>query len=68
MTTPLRAAVRPYTLAGLLLFSAFGMPPLCAAPARVPAAQTADGGRYFGPLVDGKMQGKGRLEYASGAY
>ena len=68
MTAPLRAAFRPYTLAGLLLFAALGMPPLCAAPARVPAAQTADGGRYFGPLVDGKMQGKGRLEYASGAY
>ena len=68
MTAPLRAAFRPYTLAGLLLFAALGMPPLCAAPARVPAAQTADGGRYFGPLVDGRMQGRGRLEYASGAY
>ena len=69
MTAPLRATLRPYTLAGLLLFAALGMPPLCAAPpAAVPAAETADGGRYFGPLVDGKMHGQGRLEYASGAF
>ncbi|MDN2710932.1 hypothetical protein O0880_16040 [Janthinobacterium sp. SUN118] len=69
MTATLRAALRPYTLAGLLAFAALGMPPLCAAPgARAPAAETADGGRYFGPLVDGKMHGQGRLEYASGAF
>ncbi|MBB5605996.1 MULTISPECIES: C13 family peptidase [unclassified Janthinobacterium] len=69
MTAPRRSSLRPYTLAGLLLFAALGMPPLCAAPpARPPAAETADGGRYFGPLADGKMQGQGRLEYASGAY
>jgi len=52
-------------LAALLLAT----PPLFAAAASAaPNAQTADGGRYFGPLVDGRMQGKGRLEYASGAY
>ncbi|KAB8042083.1 C13 family peptidase [Janthinobacterium aquaticum] len=52
-------------LAALLLAA----PPLFAAAASAaPNAQTADGGRYFGPLVDGRMHGKGRLEYASGAY
>ena len=68
MTATLRASLRPYTLAGLLAFAALGMPPLCAAPAKAPAAETADGGRYFGPLVAGKMHGQGRLEYASGAF
>src|SRR5450830_1364759 len=68
MTATLRASLRPYTLAGLLVFAALGMPPLCAAPAKAPAAETADGGRYFGPLVAGKIHGQGRLEYASGAF
>lgn len=68
MSATLRASLRPYTLAGLLAFAALGMPPLCAAPAKTPAAETADGGRYFGPLVAGKMHGWGRLEYASGAF
>ena len=38
MTATLRASLRPYTLAGLLVFAALGMPPLCAAPAKAPAA------------------------------
>ena len=32
-----------------------------------PDAVTPDGGNYFGPLVDGRMHGRGRLEYANGA-
>jgi hypothetical protein len=33
----------------------------------VPDAITADGGRYYGKLVDGKRQGHGRIEWESGA-
>jgi hypothetical protein len=32
-----------------------------------PAAITADGGRYYGPLVDGRRQGYGRIEWPNGA-
>lgn len=32
-----------------------------------PAAITPDGARYYGPLVKGKLQGHGRLEWPSGA-
>lgn len=31
-----------------------------------PDAVTPDGGRYYGPLVGGMMNGKGRIEWASG--
>jgi len=37
------------------------------APAAVPDAVTVDGGRYYGPLVDGKLHGRGRLEWENGA-
>ncbi len=33
-----------------------------------PVAVTADGGRYYGPLVDGKRQGQGRVEWDNGSY
>src|SRR5688572_572588 len=33
-----------------------------------PDARTADGGSYYGPLVDNKMHGRGRLEWTNGAY
>lgn len=33
----------------------------------VPDAITADGGRYYGKLVDGKRQGSGRIEWDNGA-
>jgi hypothetical protein len=39
-----------------------------AATATAPDAMTPDGGRYYGPLVDGKMQGHGKLVWANGAY
>jgi len=32
-----------------------------------PDALTSDGGRYFGTLKDGKLHGKGRIEWANGA-
>jgi len=32
-----------------------------------PHAILADGGRYFGPLVDGRLHGEGELEWESGA-
>ncbi len=34
--------------------------------ADTPAAVTPDGGRYFGPLVNGKLHGKGRIEWSNG--
>ncbi|MFO1323705.1 MAG: C13 family peptidase [Burkholderiales bacterium] len=36
------------------------------AHAQTPDATTADGGRYFGPLVNGRMHGQGRLEWDGG--
>jgi hypothetical protein len=33
-----------------------------------PAAVAADGGRYYGLLVDGRRQGGGRVEWDNGAY
>lgn len=32
-----------------------------------PDATTPDGGRYYGPLANGKLQGRGRLEWGNGA-
>src|SRR5712691_4435152 len=32
-----------------------------------PDTVTADGGRYYGPLVNGKLHGRGRLEWDNGA-
>ncbi|HZX33073.1 MAG TPA: C13 family peptidase [Rhodocyclaceae bacterium] len=32
-----------------------------------PAAITPDGGRYWGPLVDGQRQGEGRVEWSNGS-
>ncbi len=37
-----------------------------AATAATPDAITPDGGRYYGPLVNGKLQGSGRIEWANG--
>ena len=34
--------------------------------AATPDAITTDGGRYYGPLVDGKLHGRGRIEWANG--
>jgi hypothetical protein len=37
------------------------------APASTPSAVTPDGGKYFGPLVDGKLHGNGIIVWANGA-
>ena len=58
----IRGAAAPLW-AGCLLLAAL-------LPARAddaPAAVTADGGRYFGALVDGRRQGEGRIEWDNGA-
>ena len=41
---------------------------LAAAPraGAAPDAITVDGGRYYGPLVDGKLHGRGRIEWENG--
>lgn len=39
-----------------------------AAPSASPDAVTPDGGRYYGPLVGGKLHGKGRLEWDTGSF
>lgn len=57
--TPCRAFL---TLATLVLQAlAF------ASYADAPDAITPDGGRYYGPLVDGKLHGAGRIEWSNGA-
>jgi len=40
--------------------------PQAAVAAGTPDAITVDGGRYFGPLVDGKLHGRGRVEWENG--
>ena len=52
----------PLTLA-LLLAACGDGEPLLPADAVLP-----DGGRYRGEVVDGRLQGEGRLDYANGAY
>ena len=37
------------------------------APSGPPAAITPDGGRYWGPLVNGVRQGEGRVEWGDGS-
>jgi hypothetical protein len=55
-------AVRIALAVGVLWFGA--MPG--AFPAGKPDAFTVDGGRYYGPLVDGKLHGRGRIEWENG--
>ncbi len=33
-----------------------------------PDAVTPDGGRYYGPLVGGKLHGRGRIEWPNGSH
>lgn len=51
-------------LAGLVLLATVSVA-LLALPS--PDAVLPDGGRYHGPLVDGRLHGEGRLEWDSGA-
>ena len=48
-----------FVLCALLAASAVAQPK--------PDALTPDGGRYFGPLREGKLHGQGRLEWANGS-
>lgn len=43
-----------------------GAPSVIAAGSLRPDAMSTDGGRYYGPMVDGRFQGKGRLEWDNG--
>lgn len=68
----LRNAGRKVTLgmACTMIFVALVVSPypvLARAGEAASAIMTPDGGRYFGPLVDGKRQGKGRVEWSNGA-
>jgi hypothetical protein len=49
-----------------LIAAAFASLALVASAAN-PDALTPDGGRYYGPLLAGKLEGKGRLEWDNGA-
>jgi hypothetical protein len=49
------------TLVGALTAGSFA----CAASSK-PTAVTPDGGRYYGELLNGKLHGRGRLEWANG--
>jgi hypothetical protein len=53
-------AARP-ALASFLLWLA-----ATACAAATPNAITPDGGRYYGPLVDGRLHGRGRIEWDNG--
>jgi hypothetical protein len=52
-----------WRLAALLLCAGI---PFFASSQPKPDAVTVDSGRYFGPLVNGKMHGRGRMEWANG--
>jgi hypothetical protein len=53
-------------LRNALLVSFLSLGVAAAAPA--PDVITPDGGRYYGPLAAGKLQGRGRLEWDNGTY
>jgi hypothetical protein len=61
---PLYPAVRTALALALLWLGAMSS----ALAAGTPDALTADGGRYYGPLVDGKLHGRGRIEWENGAF
>lgn len=58
--------VAAFVVASLLAISTSASPDPRRGTAMAPAALTPDGGRYFGPLVDGKLHGEGRLEWEDG--
>lgn len=59
--SPLSRLLSVITVVGVLAAHSFA----CAASSK-PTAVTPDGGRYYGALVDGKLHGRGRLEWANG--
>jgi hypothetical protein len=54
------------TAAICVFFSGFLAAGVAAAPS-APDAITPDGGKYYGQLADGKLQGQGKMEWANGA-
>jgi hypothetical protein len=58
--------VRNHTRALLVLLLAGAALLACAATSGAPDAVTPDGGRYYGALVDGLRQGRGRVEWDNG--
>lgn len=51
----------------LIMAAALAILPARAVDQAKPDALTADGGKYYGRLVDGKFQSQGRIEWANGA-
>jgi hypothetical protein len=49
-------------------FLAFALALAAVAAGATPDAVLPDGGRYYGPLVNGKLDGKGRLEWPNGNF
>lgn len=43
------------------------LPGMLLAAQTVPDVLTPDGGRYYGPVAEGKLQGKGKIDWANGA-
>lgn len=50
-----------------LILGLFLLAPALPATGATPDATAADGGRYYGPLLNGRMQGTGRMEWDNGA-
>lgn len=63
----IRAELHPYIVCVAALIGCLCLPPAFAASAGAPDAITADGGRYYGALLEGKRHGKGRVEWDNGA-
>ncbi|HEX2197302.1 MAG TPA: C13 family peptidase, partial [Burkholderiales bacterium] len=60
--------MRPIGTHAVLALAFFAAQALAAASyADTPDAITPDGGRYYGPLVGGKLHGRGRIEWGNGA-
>ncbi len=62
----MRLLLRIACLANICIFLACPLYPRADDNAR-PDAITVDGGRYYGPLVNGKLHGRGRIEWDNGA-
>jgi hypothetical protein len=65
-TTSVRPLFRIACFASICIFLLSPLSPRAADNDR-PDAITVDGGRYYGPLVNGKLHGRGRIEWDNGA-
>jgi len=65
-TTSIRPLFRIACFASICIFLVSPLSPRAADNVR-PDAITVDGGRYYGPLVNGKLHGRGRIEWDNGA-